>query len=117
MRSVANVSTDRQVAANRLNTQRSTGPRTPAGKARVSVNALTHGLTARDAVLPGEDPDDFERFRAGLMNSLDPHDTLESALAEMIVANVWRLRRIPKIEALLHELGSAKLRVSQAEKL
>lgn len=40
-----------------------------------------------------------------------------SALAETIVGNFWRLRRIPKIEALLHEFGSAKLRVSQAEKL
>jgi hypothetical protein len=32
--------------ANRANAKRSTGPRTAAGKARVSKNALRHGLTA-----------------------------------------------------------------------
>ncbi len=111
------MSSNRQIAANRLNAQRSTGPRTSPGKTKVSANALKHGLTAHGVVLPDEDPDDFERFRADLMNSLDPHDALESALAEMIVTNFWRHRRIPKIEALLHELDSAELRVSQAEKL
>lgn len=65
-------STDRQIAANRLNAQRSTGPRTPAGKAKVSVNALRHGLTAREVILPNENPDDFDAFRAELLTSLAP---------------------------------------------
>jgi hypothetical protein len=50
------MSSDKQVAANRLNAQRSTGPRTPAGKARVSFNALKHGLTGREVVLPARTP-------------------------------------------------------------
>jgi len=54
------MSNDQQIAANRLNAQRSTGPRTPAGKTRVSSNALKHGLTGREVVLPNENPDDFE---------------------------------------------------------
>jgi hypothetical protein len=35
---------DRKLAANRTNAQRSTGPRTTAGKARAAQNAARHGL-------------------------------------------------------------------------
>jgi len=111
------MSSDEQVAANRLNAQRSTGPRTVAGKTKVSMNAMKHGLTARDSVLPGENPDDFESFRAELLITLDPQEALEGALAENIVSCLWRLRRVPSFEALLYKYGCAKLQVRQAEKL
>ena len=97
--------------------KRSTGPRTPPGKTKVSMNAMKHGLTARDVVLPGENPEDLDSFRAELVKSLDPQGALECELVETIVMIFWRLRRIPKFEALLYEHGSAKLRVGRAEKL
>ena len=37
-----------QTIANRLNARKSTGPRTPEGKAVVSQNAVKHGLLARE---------------------------------------------------------------------
>ncbi len=40
------MATDKQFVANQLNAERSTGPRTKAGKRRVSENALKHGLAA-----------------------------------------------------------------------
>ena len=55
------MTTEKQLRANRKNAKKSTGPNTPEGKARSSKNALKHGLLARDAVLPGEDPADFDR--------------------------------------------------------
>src|ERR1019366_5444662 len=109
------MSNDQQITANRLNAQRSTGPRTPAGKARVSSNALKHGLTGREVVLPNENPDDFEFFRADLLSSLDPQGELEGALAEKIVADFWRLRRVPIFEATLYRRGCAELLVKQAD--
>jgi hypothetical protein len=47
----------RKVFTNRLNALRSTGPRTPEGKARVGKNALRHGLSVlalRDPSRAGE---------------------------------------------------------------
>jgi hypothetical protein len=108
------MSSDKQIEANRLNAQRSTGPRTPAGKGRVSLNALKHGLTGRDVVLPNENPDDFESFRADLLSSLNPQGALEGVLAEKIVAEAWRLRRVPIFEATLHRRGCKELLVKQA---
>jgi hypothetical protein len=40
------MATPAQIEANRRNARKSTGPKTAAGKAASSRNALTHGLTA-----------------------------------------------------------------------
>ena len=61
-----------QLEANRLNAQRSTGPRTAEGKARSSQNAVRHGLTAKCPVLPGEDPAEFAAFSEALFEDLTP---------------------------------------------
>lgn len=79
------------------------------------MNAIKHGLTARDVVLPGENPDEFESFRADILAGLAPQGLVEGALAEMIVGSFWRLRRVPKVEALLYEYVSTKLLVKRAE--
>ena len=49
------MATEAQVAANRLNAQKSSGPRTAEGKAVVAQNAVKHGLLAREGVLRGKD--------------------------------------------------------------
>ena len=56
------MTSERQKAANRANALQSTGPKTREGKAAVRLNAIRHGLLARDAVLPGEDADAFEQL-------------------------------------------------------
>jgi len=61
-----------QIQANRLNAQKSTGPRTAVGKERASRNAVKHGLLAREAVIRGEDPEEFERYRQWMLESLAP---------------------------------------------
>jgi hypothetical protein len=46
------VATDRQIAANRLNSKMSTGPKSAAGKRRASQNARIHGLAGQSPMDP-----------------------------------------------------------------
>jgi len=45
----------KQIAANRQNARRSTGPKTAKGKAVAKMNAVKHGILARHVVLNRED--------------------------------------------------------------
>ena len=56
------MATEKQFEANRLNAQKSTGPKTPEGRAAVRLNGVTHGLTAETLVLKGERESDFKQL-------------------------------------------------------
>ena len=90
---------EKQIAANRLNARRSTGPRTEEGKAQSSRNAMTHGLRASVGLFPHECPDEFFQMRDAISAELLPQDAVESELTHRIVSILWRLRRIPAFEA------------------
>jgi hypothetical protein len=87
-----------QIQANRLNAQKSTGPRTAVGKERASRNAVRHGLLAREAVIAGEDPEEFELYREGMLQELAPAGMVEEMLAERVVGLSWRLRRAERLQ-------------------
>src|SRR5271170_3593125 len=70
--------------SNRRNSQKSTGPRTQAGKDKVRYNGLKHGMTARSTVLPGEDLTKFESACRQLHDDLAPRDPLEAILIDRI---------------------------------
>ena len=89
----------KQLAANRLNAKRSTGPKGEAGKSRSSKNALKHGLTAREIVIRDEDPDQFDALRAGLDADFKPSTTIERELIDRLAGLLWRLRRAVVLEA------------------
>ena len=91
--------TEAQRKANRQNAKKSTGPRTPEGKARSSQNALKHGLLARDAVMADEDPAEYDRQLQILEENLFPKNAIEFELVLQIADSRWRLRRITRIEA------------------
>ena len=93
------MTTQKQIDANRRNARHSTGPGSPEGKAASSRNALKHGLRARDVVLVDETEAEFETFREELFAALDPQDAMEAFLADRVVANPWRLRRVYRFEA------------------
>ena len=92
------MASEAQVVANRCNAQKSTGPRTPEGKAVVSQNADKHGLLARQAVIVGEDPGEYEFYRDQMVEELAPAGLVESMLAERVVSLSWRLRRAERLQ-------------------
>jgi hypothetical protein len=88
-----------RAAINRANSQHSTGPRSEAGKQRSALNALTHGLTARTAVLPSEDPAAYEQHRRQFVDEYNPKTPTETQLVHELADTAWRLNRIPLLEA------------------
>jgi hypothetical protein len=67
------------------------------------LNALRHGLLARDVVLPGEDADAFEDLWNQVRADLSPAGPIEELLSERVVNAMWRLRRLARAEtALFH---------------
>jgi len=95
------MASEAQIAANRLNAQKSTGPQTPKGKAAMRRNPLRHGLSAATLVLFYESEAEFERFRQDLASDLGPVGAEECALVEQIAILRWRLRRASRAEAAL----------------
>ena len=93
----------RQLEANRSNARHSTGPRTAEGKSHSRMNALKHGLSAKSIVIGDERPEDFEALRDAVIAHYRPGSALANDAAERYAATLWRLRRIPAIEAALTE--------------
>ncbi len=91
----------KRLAANRLNAQRSTGPRTSAGKARVARNAIKHGIFAKVPLLValGESPEDWQAHRDGIVTSLAPKGHAEQVLAERVASILWRVARAARADA------------------
>lgn len=92
---------ERKRAANRRNAQKSTGPRTAAGKARSRWNAMKHGLLAKSAVIEGyEDRKEFDNMLHALISEFQPCGVIEEFLVERIAESYWNLGRIAKLKRL-----------------
>jgi len=96
----------KQVEANRRNSQKSTGPRTPEGKAAVRLNALRHGLCARTAVLPTENAEEFHQLCADLETEWQPQGRTEQYLLEQMAVSQWKAARAGRMELSLYETGN-----------
>jgi hypothetical protein len=94
-----------QIEANRLNAQSSTGPTSSEGKAKSSLNALSHGFYSKYLLLPDEDPAELELLRSSLIESYQPEDGAELLLVERIVSSQWKLQRLNKLEAATIQRG------------
>jgi hypothetical protein len=85
-----------QIAANRLNAVKSTGP-SPAGLAVTRFNALKSGIDAKSQVIPGEDPTEFEALAENYRRQFQPATPVEVCLVDALTSADWELRRLRKI--------------------
>ncbi len=99
------LSSERRLVANRANAQLSTGPTTPQGKAKSSLNAVKTGLTGRTVLLPSEDAAAYEAHLARYRDEFQPVGVRETQLVQNLADTQWRLDRIPSLENGLFVLG------------
>ncbi|GEM_PF-1478820 len=88
-----------QIAANRRNAQKSTGPRSTAGKRRAALNALRCGLCPPEIEiqlrLKGEDPREYRKLHRDLIALFQPHDEATRHVLELMMQTWWeKARRI-----------------------
>ncbi len=98
------MSSQKQIDANRLNAQKSTGPNTPEGRDAVRFNALRHGLTAKHAVLENENEQEFQEMLEAFEAEHQPTGPTESLLVQQMVMATWRLRRLRAVETGLFNI-------------
>jgi hypothetical protein len=96
------MSSFRQIAANRRNSSKSTGPRAEEGKQRARSNAVRHGLTAETVISALEDAEDYTVFEAAITADYDAQSAVERVLVLRLASLLWRLRRA--IETGLFEI-------------
>jgi hypothetical protein len=87
------MATQAQIDANRSNAKKSTGPRTPEGKARSRENALRHGLCAPAILMDCEDEDQFNEMVDNLLEEWRPATTTEKMVFCKMVEQFWLSRR------------------------
>src|SRR6202040_3793470 len=98
-----------RAAVNRVNAQKSTGPRTEAGKQRSKLNALRHGLTGQTIVLPTEDQSAYQRHSQSFLDECKPKGAIETQLVQSLLDTSWQLNRAAAVETNLFSLGITEM--------
>jgi hypothetical protein len=112
--------TEKQIEANRQNSQPSTGATTPEGKQRSSQNALKRGYTGKTLVLSESEQEPYTAHVASFTANYAPADGVESNLCSQLADIHWSIQQISvdlaDMNATLSE-ASAELRAQGATAL
>jgi hypothetical protein len=93
------MATEKQIAANRRNALKSTGPRTESGKAVSRCNALCHGLGAKPDGLSIGDVNELSQIRRDLTQSFQPRTPQQERWIGQMAFARWQLLRWRRVEA------------------
>jgi len=89
-----------QIAANKLNAQKSTGPKTEEGKAASSRNRLSHGFASSAVLIDGENPEEFKALLRGLTEEYKPVTDTEVILVERMTQHQWLCLRAFRLQGI-----------------
>ena len=103
----------KQIAANRRNASKSTGPTTEEGKQRSRCNAVRHGITAETVIGALEDAQDYKAFESAITADYDAQSAVERELVLRLASLLWRLRRATAMEIGLFEIQADHLKPDQ----
>jgi hypothetical protein len=96
-------SSPRKIASARANGAKSRGPVTDPGKQASSLNALAHGLTARNIVLFNEPAEEYQAQLRDYLSHFRPQSKPEDDLVHQLAAAHWRVARYAGVESGLLE--------------
>jgi hypothetical protein len=99
------LATEKQIAANRRNAAKSTGPRSAEGKARSSMNALKSGVDAEAEIIPGENPAALEELTNQYLQRWRPTTPEQRCYVDTLIRNDWVLSRLARAESDLWQYG------------
>jgi hypothetical protein len=92
------MATPSQIEANKANAQKSTGPKTPEGKAKSSANRLSWGFASNTIIIPGEDPDEFRGLVEDFIAEHQPVCVTEQVLVEKMAQQQWLSLRALRLQ-------------------
>jgi hypothetical protein len=100
------MATEKQIEANKANAQRSTGPKTVAGKAKASQNSRKHGIRARRFyLLEWEDPREWRDLAESYMAELAPLGPHQESLVMEMLQSLLNIDRCHRLEAAILASG------------
>jgi hypothetical protein len=97
------MASQKQLVANRLNAQKSTGPSSAEGKARSSMNALKTGIDAKTQLIRGEIWTALQELTGEYHDRFCPTTPEQRMLVDTLIDCEWLLRRFRAIETQLWE--------------
>src|SRR5271166_2592550 len=118
--------TPAQIAASQANGKKSQGPKTPEGKARVSLNSLKTGAYAktdkalREIMLRrGENPEDFEQLHQEFTEEWQPGYVTEATLVKTIAEKTFDKAQLRAawMESQLNSLRIAEVQAKRQQLL
>jgi hypothetical protein len=95
------MSTQAQINANRQNAKKSTGPKTPEGRASSAANSTRHGLTANPTTIFENNPHErsqYDALKAKLLKQCLPEGELELQTFERYTFALFQVDRARQME-------------------